>query len=119
MELKIISRKEYPLLSRTGVEAEATFDKATPSESEVKSQLANALGKDGKLLVVRSIRTIYGSKKAGILAYAYENEEALKTIEKEKNKSGKKETKGKEAPKEEKKAEEPKEKAKEAPKEKE
>ena len=37
MELKIINKKEDPLLSRTKVEIEITLDKATPSKAEIMS----------------------------------------------------------------------------------
>jgi len=90
MELKIISKKEEPLLSRTKVESEIVFDKATPPISEIKNKLASLLGKDEKLLVVKGVYTLYGLKKAKNLSYAYENEESLKKIEIEK-KAGKKE----------------------------
>ena len=54
MELKIIDKKEEPLLSRTRVEAEITFEKTTPSREEIKSRLVKDLGKDEKLIVVKA-----------------------------------------------------------------
>jgi len=90
MELKIISKKEEPLLSRTKVEAEVVFEKATPSREEIKSKLATDLGKDGKLIVVKGIYTIRGLKKAKNISYIYENEDYLKRIEVEKKESKKK-----------------------------
>ena len=38
MDLKIISKKQDPLLSRVKVEAEIVFDKTTPSRGEIKSR---------------------------------------------------------------------------------
>ena len=87
MELKIINKNEEPLLARTKVEADVTFEKATPSREEIKNKLATDLGKDKKLIVVKAIYTIRGLKKATNLSYVYENEEALKRIEVEKKKS--------------------------------
>ena len=81
MELKIINKKEDPLLFRTKIEAELTFDKGTPSIAEVKSMLSKDLGKDEKLIVIKNIYTVYGLKKAKNLSYIYENEESLKRIE--------------------------------------
>jgi len=93
MELKIINKKEDPLLDRTKVESEILFDKGTVSREEIKSRLGKDLGKDEKLIVVKGIYTEYGLKKAKNLSYVYENEEALKRIEVEKKeKTGKKET---------------------------
>jgi len=91
MEITIINKKEYPLLSRVKVESEIKFDKATPSRDEIKSKLGKELGKEKKLIVVKGIYMEYGLKKAKNMAYIYENEEALKRIEVEKKeKSGKK-----------------------------
>ena len=86
MELKIINKKEYPLLSRTKVESEIVFEKSTPSKDEIKSKLGKDLGKDEKLIVVKSVYTMYGLKKCKNLSYVYENEESLKRIEVQKEK---------------------------------
>ena len=90
MELKIINKKEDPLLSRTIVESEIVFEKATPSRAEIKSNLSKNLGKDEKLIVVKGIHTLYGLKKAKNIAYIYENEEFLKRIEVKTKKGAKK-----------------------------
>jgi ribosomal protein S24E len=119
MELKIISKKEDPLLSRTVVEAEIIFEKATPSRAEIKGSLAKSLGKDEKLIVVKGIYTSYGLKKAKNMCYIYENEESLKKIEAETKKKSKKkeakegeEKKAEEKPQEQVKKEEPKQEVK-------
>tara|TARA_Y100000310_G_scaffold255534_1_gene263005 strand:- start:1070 stop:1531 length:462 start_codon:yes stop_codon:yes gene_type:complete len=124
MELKIINKKEEPLLSRTKVEAEVVFEKTTPSREEIKSKLGKDLGKDEKLIVVKNIYTQYGQKKAKNLSYVYEKEEDLKRIEVEKKekKEGEKaeEKPTKEQPKEDKKegkAEQKEAKTEEKPKE--
>jgi len=94
MELKIINKKEDPLLARIKVESEIIFDKGTVSREEIKKKLGKDFGKDEKLIVVKGIYTKYGLKKATNLSYVYENEEALKKIEVEKKeKTGKKEPK--------------------------
>ena len=81
MDLKILSKKEEPLLSRTIVEAEVSFDKATPSKSEIKNALAKSLGKDEKLIVVKGLYSGYGVRKAKNVSYVYENEDVMKSIE--------------------------------------
>ena len=129
MALKIISQTEEPLLSRTSVKASIIFEAATPSTEEVKKQLAKAVKKDEKLVVVKKIATHYGEKSADIDAVVYDSEDALKQTEphpkkkEEKKPAEAKAEAPKEAPKEEKPAEEkkeepkPEEKKKEAPKE--
>ena len=117
MELKIINKKEDPLLARTKVESEIIFDKGTVSREEIKSKLGKDLGKDEKLIVVKGIYTKYGLKKATNLSYVYENEEALKRIEIEKKeKIGKKEAKS-EKPEAKKEEQKPKEEQKKVEKE--
>jgi len=117
MELKIINKKEDPLLSRTKIESEIIFDKGTVSREEIKSKLGKDLGKDEKLIVVKGIYTEYGLKKATNLSYIYENEEALKRIEIEKKgKTGKKEDKP-EKPEAKKEEQKPKEEQKKVEKE--
>jgi len=92
MELKIINKKEEPLLSRTRVEAEIVFENATPSGAEIKAQLSKDVGKDEKLVVVKGIYTSYGLKTAKNVSYVYENEDSLKRVEvQKKEKPGKKE----------------------------
>ncbi|MBI2523319.1 hypothetical protein HYW19_02945 [Candidatus Woesearchaeota archaeon] len=81
MDLKILSKKEEPLLSRTKLEAEVSFDKATPSKSEIRNALAKSLGRDEKLIVVKGIHTGYKVRKAKHVSYVYENEEIMKSIE--------------------------------------
>ena len=81
MDLKIIEKKEEPLLSRTKVISEANFDAATPSEKEVKSKIASSLKADENLIVVRNIYTDFGFKKAGITAYLYKDEKDMHSFE--------------------------------------
>ena len=81
MELKIINKKEEPLLSRTMVEADITFEKATPTKGEVKSKLAQILGKDEKLIVIKGMHNTYGLKKAKSISYLYEDEKLKERIE--------------------------------------
>ena len=108
MELKIINKEPEPLLSRTKVEVEIEFDKATPSNEDVKAQLVKDLGKDEKLIVVKNIYTNFGLKKAKSMSYVYDDEESLKRIEPQpKKKAEKKEEKAEGKAKEQKPAETP------------
>jgi ribosomal protein S24E len=89
MKLTITEKKEAPLLSRTEVKAELTFDKATPSTEQLKQQLASTLSADQKLIVIKKINTSFGSTKADTVAYVYSDEKSMKLIEpKQKEKKG-------------------------------
>ena len=102
MELKVVHKKNEPLLSRVRIDSEMFFDKATPSIDNLRDALSTQLGKDKNLVVVKRIYNEFGLRKAKGIAYLYENEEILKRFEskKEKKKDGAKE--GKEAPKQDK-----------------
>ena len=52
MNLKILEKKENPLLSRTEVTGLVTFErKSTPSNDEVSNQLASSLSKQKEQIV--------------------------------------------------------------------
>ncbi len=89
MSLKIIEKKEQPMLSRIDVKAKLEFQGATPSTADVKKQLASELDVDEKLIVIKHIYTKFGSPTADVLACSYLNEEDMNKIEpKPKKKEG-------------------------------
>ena len=103
MELKIVSRKEEPLLSRVKIDSEIAFEKATPSITEIRENLASQLGKDKGLIAIRGVYNEYGLRKAKGIAYLYDNEEIFKRFEaKKEKKNDNKGAKQEEAPKEKK-----------------
>ena len=109
MDLKIIEKKEEPLLSRTKIISEVTFEAATPSEKEVKSKIASSLNANENLIVVKNIYTNFGFKKADVSAYLYKDEKEMENIEEK----PKKQEEAKEKKPEESKVETKKEKLKE------
>ena len=96
MELKVMQKKEEPLLSRIRIESQVVFEKVTPSNAEVKSNLAKILGKDEKLIDIKSIYNEYGQKKAKVISYAYDNEDVIKKLKVEAKAKEKKEASSKE-----------------------
>jgi len=91
MNLTINQKNEEPLLSRTKVEATITFEKATPSYTEITGSLASQLKTDEKHIVIRHVYTSFGNKQAKVHAYAYEDETKKQFAEpKVKVKKGKK-----------------------------
>ena len=85
------------MLSRVRIESQVVFEKVTPSNAEVKSNLAKILGKDEKLIDIKSIYNEYGQKKAKVISYAYDNEDVIKKLKVETKAKGKKEVKEKKA----------------------
>lgn len=90
MDLKMIEKKEEPLLSRVKLKAEINFDSVVPSNKDVRAKVASHQKASENLIVVKNISTIFGSKSAKITCYQYEDEKKLKLIEpKEKAKKAK------------------------------
>ena len=111
MQLKIIEKKEKPLLSRTEVTAELAFEKAaTPSKEQIIQQLASTLSADQKLIVIKKVNTSFGSTQADVTAYVYSDEKSMKSIE-PKPKAKPKAKPAEEKPEEKKEKEKPEEKA--------
>lgn len=81
MELKVVDMKEEPLLSRKLVRASIEFENTTPSYAEVAASLSSSLKTDEKLIALRHIYNLFGSKKAEIIAYVYSDETKKNFIE--------------------------------------
>ena len=122
MTIDILEKTEQPLLSRTDILAEVTFEGPVPSRKDLKVKLASKLNLKDEFIVIRRIDTAYGFRKAKVFASVYKDEKALKMLSskyllkrgllKEKKKEEPKEE-AKEAPKEEKPKEKDNEQAKE------
>ena len=76
------------------VTATLEFEKATPSYLEISSLLATNLKTDEKLISIRHIYNLFGSRKAELKAYIYNDESKKQFIEpkikKKKDKEAKK-----------------------------
>ena len=99
MDLKITEKKEEPLLSRTRITAEISFDAVTPSNKDVKAKIASALKANENIVVIKNIKVLFGKKEAKVIGYQYEDEKKLKLIEPKVKVKKKKEEQAKEEPK--------------------
>jgi len=85
--LKIIENKDSPLLSRKELKAEISFEKATPSNAALKSQIAKQLSVDENIIRIRKIDTQFGERRAIVYANIYKKPDMLVKYEnKEKKK---------------------------------
>lgn len=82
MDVKIVSKKDNPLLKRKEIhfEVEHTQGK-TPARLDIKRSLASALGTSEKLVFVKKMKTMTGTSSAVGSANAYESEAQAKIIE--------------------------------------
>ena len=114
--MKIISKEKSKLLDRTEVKAELShIGKPTPSNNEIKKEIAKELKADEGLVIIKEIKTKYGEGTSLVLAFAYDNLEELKKLEKYEEPKKEEPSKAEEAPAEQPKEEAPK--AEEKPKE--
>jgi len=124
MNVDIKSTVENKLLSRKEIEAEVSYEGATPSRGDIKQSICGKIGANPDLVVLREINTGFGKQMAKVVAHSYENVDALTNTEPEHiqkrfkvgkeavKEEPKKEEAPKEEPKPEAKAEAPKEEAK-------
>lgn len=81
MELKILDKKQEPLLSRVKITASVSFDTATPSYKDMMPQIASAAKTQENLVAIRTVKNSFGARKAEITAYAYNDENSKMLIE--------------------------------------
>ncbi len=85
MKVKIISKKQNPLLKRMELifRIEHDQDGGTPTRGEVRNQLATMLKTDFELVYIKNLETKTGTTVAIGEANAYETVEQAKLIEPE------------------------------------
>lgn len=81
MDLKIIEKNGQPLLKRTAVKGLVGFEASTPSRSELRKKVAEALKADEANVAIGSIRTAFGEKKAAFAANIYSSPQDLDKYE--------------------------------------
>ena len=81
MNIEVTQKDNEPLMKRTFFEAKVIFEGKTPSRIDMKKDLCSQLGSKDTLTVVRKILTDYGSERAILNGYVYEDEATMKNIE--------------------------------------
>ena len=84
MEINVNEKIENPLLNRTEIQFDCTYQgEATPTVLDVKNRLVATLNVDKNLLVVHNLKPSYGEGKAIGYAKLYDTEENLAKIERD------------------------------------
>jgi small subunit ribosomal protein S24e len=82
MEVKIVSKKENPLLKRKEVKFTVVHTQGkTPARLDIKRSIASELQISDKLVFVKKMKTMTGTNTAVGEANAYETEVQAKIIE--------------------------------------
>jgi ribosomal protein S24E len=69
------------LLPRKEVTLDVAFENSTPNRKQLRSIVAEKAKARPELVIVRHVYTKYGGREAAIVAYVYENEEAMNSLE--------------------------------------
>ena len=81
MEIKVESKSEKPLLSRVELKGRISFDSVTPSRTDVRKKLSDALKVDEQLVAITRIDTDFGQKAASVCANIYKTNDAFDKYE--------------------------------------
>ncbi len=80
VQTKILNRKENPLLSRTDIIAEVSYDASTPKRADVKKAVAAELKVSEGTVVIKKISPVFGERKSGVEAGVYKDEASVRKI---------------------------------------
>ena len=85
MEVKIISKKDNPLLKRmeTGFKIEQGLQTKTPLRLEVKRALSIELKTSEELVFIKRMKTLTGTHTTVGVAHVYEDEKQARSVEPE------------------------------------
>lgn len=78
---QITEKVEQPLMSRTLLKGVVTYDAAPPNFVELKKQVASALKVDESLVVVQSLKSLFGTRKSDLEVHVYKSKEGLDSFE--------------------------------------
>lgn len=80
MKIKILDKKEQPLMYRQELSLEVEFESEVPSRDFLKKQVAKATKADEKLVIIEKIESQFGVKKAMVVAHVYTDAKKLETF---------------------------------------
>jgi len=81
MDIEVMKQSKEPLMNRVYFEAKIVFQGKTPSRIDIIKDLCKKLSSKDNLTVIRKINNDYGSERAIINGYVYNDEATMKKIE--------------------------------------
>jgi small subunit ribosomal protein S24e len=81
MNVNIVSTVDNKLLERREIEAEVSFDAATPKRADLKQAICGKVGANAELMVLRQVSSSFGSKAVKVTAHLYPSKDALMAAE--------------------------------------
>lgn len=81
MNVNVIGSTDNKLLDRKEVEAEVTFDGATPKRAQLRDAIGQKIGANPELIVLRSVSSSFGRHAVKVTAHVYSKKESLESVE--------------------------------------
>jgi ribosomal protein S24E len=81
--MEIVKEFENKLLKRKEIVAKEKIDGPTITRKEAKEKLAKLVGAEENLIVIKSIKPLFGSNYVEIIANIYDDEKSLKEFSRE------------------------------------
>ncbi|MFH1520392.1 MAG: hypothetical protein ABID61_01985 [Candidatus Micrarchaeota archaeon] len=77
MNVNIISNNDNKLLDRKEVEAEVSFEGATPKRVQLKEAVGQKIGSNPDLMVLRTVTSNFGRHMVKVRVHSYSSKETL------------------------------------------
>jgi len=81
MNVNLINTVENKILERKEVEAEVSFDGATPKRAQLKEAVCQKIAANPELVVIRRVSSAFGRKTVKVLIHAYSAKEKMMSTE--------------------------------------
>jgi ribosomal protein S24E len=83
MDIEVLKKNHEPLMHRTYFEAKVVFEGKTPSRIDMIKNLCTKLSSKENMTMIRKINTDYGSERAIMNGYVYEDEKVMNQLERD------------------------------------
>ncbi|MHC1592933.1 MAG: 30S ribosomal protein S24e [Methermicoccaceae archaeon] len=83
MEIEIIKDRENVLLGRRELKFRVSHEGATPKRAEVRARLVALFNASNEVLLLESLKPVYGSEQAMGYAKIYDSSERLNEVERD------------------------------------
>ena len=79
--VEITEKIEQPLMSRTLLKGFVTYEAAPPSFVELRKHIASSMKSDEALVVVQSLRSLFGTRRSAVEVHVYKQKAAVDSFE--------------------------------------
>ncbi|MEM4133943.1 MAG: hypothetical protein QXO35_01390 [Candidatus Micrarchaeia archaeon] len=90
VEVKILDKKDNPILKRKEAECLINFEAGTPKKEEIQQAIAKALTANPELVYINKFVVRAGAKQGKAEVFVYESKDMLDKMHKKKEKKEKK-----------------------------